>query len=84
MILFLGTRPGKTESTVLSSIACPYCQNLGTLTVYTTSNHFHLFYIKLFKIGSHALARCSHCKKAYEGDEFTASMKIAFEKEKGR
>jgi uncharacterized protein YbaR (Trm112 family) len=82
MILFLGTRPGKTESKLLSSIACPYCQNQGTLTVYTTFNYFHLFWIKLFKIGSHTLARCSHCKKAYEGDEFTTSMKIGLEKEK--
>jgi DNA-directed RNA polymerase subunit RPC12/RpoP len=84
MILFLGTRPGKTESTVLSSIACPYCENQGTLTAYTTSNYFHLFWIKLFKIGCHTFARCSHCKKAYEGDEFTASMNIALEKKEKR
>ena len=84
MILFLGTRPGKAESKVLTSVPCPYCQNLGTLTVYTTSNYFHLFWIKLFKIGSYTLARCSHCKKAYEGDEFTATMKIALEKEMRR
>ncbi len=81
MILFLGTRPGKTESTVLSTIACPYCQNLGALTAFTTSSYFHLFWIKLLKIGSHTVVRCSHCKKAYEGDEFSATMKIALEKE---
>ena len=79
MILFLGTRPGKTEIKMLNKIACPYCDQIGTLKVSKISIWFHLFWIRLFKISTNTVAECSHCKKVYYKDEFTESMQHASE-----
>ncbi|WP_422083714.1 zinc-ribbon domain-containing protein [Ulvibacterium sp.] len=77
MILFLGTRPGKTEIKRLSGVRCPFCNQTGTLTVSRTSNYFHLFWVKLFKISTSKLAECSHCKRVYYQNEFTPEMENA-------
>jgi len=77
MILFFGTRPGKTETKRLDSVACPYCEQLDTITAFKSTNWFHLFWIKLFKISAHWIAECSYCKRAYFEDEFTEEMKTA-------
>lgn len=77
MILFFGTRPGKTELQQLDGISCPYCEQNGTLTVSKTSNWFHLFWIKLFKIATTTIAECSHCKRVYYNEEFTKEMQHA-------
>ncbi|QWX84189.1 zinc-ribbon domain-containing protein [Cellulophaga sp. HaHaR_3_176] len=75
MILFFGTRQGKTSLKKLDSISCPYCKQLNTLTLIESSNYFHVFWIKLFKLSSHKIAECSHCKRAYYENEFTHEMK---------
>lgn len=80
MILFFGTRPGKTESLPLPGKQCPHCEQIGTLTVSKSNNWFHLFWVKLFKISSNTIAECSHCKKAYFEDEFTDEMQRALNK----
>ncbi|WP_425234307.1 zinc-ribbon domain-containing protein [Ulvibacterium sp.] len=77
MILFFGTRPGKTEIKRLPSVRCPYCNKVGTLTVSIASNYFHLFWIKLFKISTSKIAECSHCKRVYYNNEFTLEMENA-------
>jgi DNA-directed RNA polymerase subunit RPC12/RpoP len=74
MILFFGTRPGKTEIKTLEKIRCPYCEQVGTLTVSKTSNWFHFFWIKIFKISTDTVAECSHCKRVYLEDEFSPEM----------
>ncbi|MFS4469658.1 zinc-ribbon domain-containing protein [Maribacter sp. 2210JD10-5] len=75
MILFFGTRPGKTVITQLPDTACPYCNQIGTLQVSKTSSYFHLFWIKLFKITTDTIAECSHCKRVYYENEFTEAMR---------
>ncbi|RTE53635.1 zinc-ribbon domain-containing protein [Arenibacter aquaticus] len=74
MILFLGTKPGKTISQLLPNLACPYCENKGTLTAVSSTTYFHLFWISLFRVGSHTVISCSHCKRTYFKDEFTEEM----------
>ncbi|MFH6604635.1 zinc-ribbon domain-containing protein [Maribacter algicola] len=77
MILFFGTRPGKTQFHSLPEVACPYCEQRATMTLYKTSNWFHLFWIKLFKISSSRMAECSHCKKVFYEEEFSDAMQAA-------
>jgi len=79
MILFLGTKPGKTTSKTLLNVACPYCKNTGTLTALTSTTYFHLFWVSLFKVGSSTITRCSHCKRTYYKDEFTEEMRHSIE-----
>lgn len=75
MILFFGTRPGKTEIKSLPGVKCPYCEQSGTLTLSQTSNWFHLFWIKIFRLSSHTVAECGHCKRFYFEHEFTEEMR---------
>ncbi|NHF60906.1 zinc-ribbon domain-containing protein [Flavobacteriaceae bacterium TP-CH-4] len=79
MILFFGTRPGKTEIKQLNGVNCPYCGQQGTMTVSRTSNWFHLFWIRIFKISSYRMAECSHCKRVFYQEEFTEAMRTAME-----
>ncbi|MCM4151572.1 zinc-ribbon domain-containing protein [Arenibacter sp. N53] len=74
MILFLGTKPGKTTSLALQNIDCPYCKNRGTLMAVTSTTYFHLFWISLFRVGTSTTISCSHCKKSYFEEEFTEEM----------
>jgi hypothetical protein len=74
MILFFGTRPGKQEIKQLTQCACPFCQQQGSLTAITQANYAHLFWVKLFKISTNTYAECSHCKRMYYENEFTAEM----------
>lgn len=80
MIFFFGTRPGKTEIKSLDSGACSHCEQEGTLTASKTSNWFHFFWIKLFKISSNTIVECSHCKRVYFEDEFSKEMNRALNK----
>lgn len=75
MILFFGTRQGKSTQKKLGPIYCPYCNQQGTLTLFESANYFHIFWIKLFKISSSKIVECTHCKKAYYENEFTSEMK---------
>ncbi len=79
MILFFGTRPGKSILKKLSDVSCPFCEQTGTLTVSQTSNYAHLFWIKLFKISSSTVAECEHCKRMYYKEEFTEQMLTAID-----
>ncbi|MEQ8219041.1 MAG: zinc ribbon domain-containing protein [Arenibacter sp.] len=79
MILFLGTKLGKTTSKLLQNVACPYCGNKGTLTAVTSTTYFHLFWISLFRVGNHTVIGCSHCKRTYYEDEFTEEMQHSIE-----
>ncbi|AYN66871.1 zinc-ribbon domain-containing protein [Euzebyella marina] len=74
MILFFGTRSGKTRSHSLPHTFCPYCEQQGTLTVYKTSNWFHIFWIRIFKISTNMMAECSHCKRGFHKEEFSEDM----------
>ena len=74
MILFFGTKPGKLISKSLGQVTCPYCKNKGTLTAFSNTTYFHLFWISLFKVSSTSTISCSHCKKTYFEDEFTTEM----------
>lgn len=79
MILFFGTRPGKKVEQQLRGVSCNHCGQIGTLTAFSRSNYFHLFWLPLFKIGTSRYAECSHCKKVYYKDEFTREMNHRFE-----
>ena len=79
MILFFGTRPGKTQYSPLLGVKCPCCEQMGTLTLTQTTNWFHFFWITLFKISSTTVAECSHCKRVYYKEEFTPSMKAGLD-----
>ncbi|MFS4417863.1 zinc-ribbon domain-containing protein [Maribacter sp. 2307ULW6-5] len=74
MILFFGTRPGKTEQRPMRHAPCPHCGQTGTLMLSRHSNYFHLFWIKLFKISKKSAAECSHCKRVYFQEEFSEAM----------
>lgn len=74
MILFFGTRPGKSETKNLPKLNCPYCSQIGALTAFISSNFFHIFWIKIFKISSTTIVECNHCKRVYYPDEFTDEM----------
>ncbi|HEA23012.1 MAG TPA: zinc-ribbon domain-containing protein [Pricia antarctica] len=77
MILFFGTRPGKAENIHLDDVPCPFCGQIDTLTLSRTSNWFHLFWIRIFRISSNVFAECSHCKRVYYEEEFTEPMQKA-------
>ncbi len=73
MILFFGTKPGKRVERTLTYIPCPHCEQTGTLTAVVQPNYFHLFWLPLFN----RYAECTHCKRVYYENEFTAAMKSA-------
>lgn len=75
MILFFGTRPGKKRERQLHSVSCSHCNQMGTLILVSRPNYFHLFWLPLFKIQTSLHAECSHCKRVYYEEEFTAEMK---------
>lgn len=79
MIFFFGTRPGKSEIKSLGGVDCPHCEQPNTLTLAKTSNWFHFFWIKLFKISNTTIAECSHCKGVFFKDEFSSAMNRALE-----
>lgn len=81
MILFFGIRPGKTHSRILLGPECPYCKQINTLTAFSTPSYFHLFWLPVFRISTDLFAECSHCKRAFYKDEFTAEMERAVEKQ---
>ena len=75
MILFFGTKLGKKTVKKLRNVACPHCSQIGTLNAIIQPNHFHLFWIPLFKIGTSRYAECSHCKRVFYKEEFSPEMK---------
>ncbi|WP_420398804.1 zinc-ribbon domain-containing protein [Flagellimonas sp.] len=77
MILFFGTKLGKKESKTLSGVSCLHCGQFGTLTSVSQTNYFHFFWIPLFKIGANSFAECSHCKRGFYKEEFSAEMERA-------
>jgi len=77
MILFFGTKPGKPIIKRLQGVTCAYCNQQDTLTAKEQPNYFHLFWIPLFKIGTSRYAECSHCKRVYYKEEFSAEMERA-------
>jgi phage terminase large subunit GpA-like protein len=79
MILFFGTRPGKTEVKELDGVVCPHCEQIGTLSATHTPNYVHLFWLPLFRIAESRYAECSHCKRVFYREEFTAEMERAAE-----
>ncbi|MEM9075703.1 MAG: zinc-ribbon domain-containing protein [Bacteroidota bacterium] len=80
MILFFGTRPGKSSSQLLQGVSCPFCGQRNTLTVISRPNYAHLFWIPIFTINSSTHAECSHCKKYFYKEEFSTEMKQASQK----
>ena len=79
MFLFFGTRPGNTEIKNLPGVVCPHCNQKNTLNASTSASYFHLFWIKLFKISTHVILECSHCKRVYYREEFSEDMERALE-----
>jgi len=74
MILFFGTKIGNSSTKILHKTPCVHCSHIGTVTVTTQPNLFHLFWIPLFKIGTSRYAECSHCKRVHYEEEFNADM----------
>ncbi|MGA0828608.1 MAG: zinc-ribbon domain-containing protein [Flavobacteriaceae bacterium] len=63
MFLFLGTRELNRNETLLSGSQCTYCNQATTLIETRYDTFFHLFWIPLFKVGSHGYTQCTHCKR---------------------
>ncbi|NAS14000.1 zinc-ribbon domain-containing protein [Flavobacteriaceae bacterium R33] len=78
MILFFGTRPGKQRTRILTQSICPFCEQKGSLQATEVPNYFHLFWIPLFRVQTSRFASCSHCKRTYYKEEFTAEMEQEF------
>ena len=76
-ILFFGTRTGRPDSKLLQGAGCSYCGRENTLTATITPNYFHIFWLPLFTVSKFITAECSHCKRSYYKDEFTAEMERA-------
>ncbi|TAI46889.1 zinc-ribbon domain-containing protein [Flagellimonas allohymeniacidonis] len=79
MILFFGTRPGKAKTQRMHNISCPHCHQLGTLSMVSQPNYFHLFWLPLFTINTSHFVECSHCKRVFYKEEFTQEMEKAIE-----
>ncbi|MEM8847234.1 MAG: zinc-ribbon domain-containing protein [Bacteroidota bacterium] len=79
MILFFGTRPGKSVTKGLVHTSCPHCHQVGTLTAVSQPLYFHLFWIPLFTLKTMRYVECSHCKKVFAEKEFTVEMQRTFE-----
>ena len=77
IILFFGVRPGKASHQVLGGIRCPYCELTDTLQLTQIPHYFHLFWIPLFRRSTQVSANCSHCRKSYLKEEFSAEMRRA-------
>ncbi len=77
MIFFFGTRPGKTETKQLEGVLCPFCEQPNTLAAIKTSNWFHFFWIKVFRISSNTIAECSHCKRGFYEEEFSTDKIVS-------
>lgn len=78
MILFFGTRPGKSTTTALSNVTCSHCERVGTLNGVSQPNYFHLFWIPLFTIKTSKYVECIHCKRVLYEKEFTAEINRIF------
>lgn len=79
-ILFFGTRPGKRQEVSLPGVSCPYCGQSGTLHATHIPQFVHLFWIPVYRLRPMTFVACSHCRKAYEGDEITPGMQEALQK----
>ncbi|MCX2719153.1 zinc-ribbon domain-containing protein [Lentiprolixibacter aurantiacus] len=81
MILFFGTRPGKTRTAALTGVSCPHCGNKGQLTASSTPNFIHIFWIPVYRLGTSLVAECSHCKRGFYKEDFSSEMKRAVEEQ---
>lgn len=77
MILFFGTRTGKEKQLPLQGVKCPFCQQKNTLTASLVPHYVHLFWLPVYRLKPFKQVSCSHCKKAYSGDELNADMQEA-------
>lgn len=82
MIIFFGTRTGKTKTVALKKATCPYCNQKGYLQASRTPNFIHLFWIPVYRLGIHIEAICEYCKKGFYKGEFTPEMLQEFEETK--
>lgn len=81
MILFFGTKKGKENSKKMPNLVCGHCGQKGTVTLYTQETLAHVFWLPITKIGTNHYAECSHCKRVYYKDDFSADMlKVISEK----
>ncbi|WP_235915022.1 zinc-ribbon domain-containing protein [Flagellimonas ochracea] len=62
---------------MLKRVACPHCNQTGTMTVVSQPNYAHLFWIPIFTIKTEQFAECSHCKRVFYKEEFTKEMEQA-------
>ena len=72
MILFFGTRPGKTEIKKLPGVTCPHCNQKTTLNASTSASYFHMFWIKLFKISKHVILEAPVKKYLQKPGEYSS------------
>gem|GEM_PF-1374860 len=78
--LFFGTRPGKVRTQLLSGVSCSFCGQKNTLSLQSTPQYFHLFWIPLFVVSTYRVAECSHCRRTYFEQDFTPEMRKSLEK----
>ncbi|MDX1315638.1 MAG: zinc-ribbon domain-containing protein [Eudoraea sp.] len=83
MILFFGTRPGKTRTATLSGVSCPHCGSKGQLSASSTPNFIHIFWIPVYRLGTSLIVECAHCKKGFYKEDFSSEMKRAIEEQIG-
>ena len=72
-MLIYGTRSKSLGSASISG-ACPNCKRQNTLSSEGLRNYFHVYWIRLFSVGTEHLITCGFCKAAYDEEEFAAAM----------
>ena len=77
MILFFGTRTGKTRSFPLAEVSCPHCGQRDTLQATVQPHFVHLFWIPVYRLKPFRTAHCSHCKGVFHMDELPPAIREA-------
>ena len=77
MILFFGTRTGKTRTFPLQGTNCPHCDQSGTLQAVVQPHFVHLFWIPVYRLKPFRTVHCSHCKGVFHMDELPSGIREA-------
>lgn len=83
MLIVFGKYNYFKKDMIYKSGICPYCNKETTLSNFTTSQFYHVYYIPLIPLGKfHFVNYCNKCKKAlsYKLDDWYSTSAEALEK----
>ena len=61
MIVIYGKQMTLTGGYDVSSYECPYCQKVGSTSLFLQSWYYHIFWVPFFPFGRQGAALCSEC-----------------------